>query len=100
MSDNYINGVFDSLKELREIKDGLMQLANSFSAVGNHDTSIKLGTWANDIENCTRTIQSAVSGELKRRSGGLSNAFKDEDFTDDDIKEIGDVFGSGGGLGG
>ncbi len=105
MSDEYVDGIFDGLKELRDIADEMMRLAHSFSAVGNQEVSINLGTMSNNIVNSTKNIQSAVTKELTRKTGGLSRHIPnesnlDEDITDEDVEDIKDMLGQGGGLGG
>jgi len=92
-SDKYIDNVFDGLKQIREIKDEMNDLAKSFSITGNHDVSQKLGMWCHRLDMNADQIQHAVAKEINRRSGNTS--FNDCINNDDEVKHVNDIIGMG-----
>ena len=93
MSNEYINNVFDGLKQIREIKDEMLNLSQSFSLTGNDVVSQRLINWCNSLEFSTDRIQKAISKEVNRRPGNV----KEPDFNVDppEIEYVNDIIGMG-----
>lgn len=97
MSDEYIDGVFDGLKSIRNVKEQILAMAGALEMTGNKTVADKMRIWYEDLTTHTDQIQRAVSKELSRRPGG--NLQKAIDDIEETPTQLGDIIGLGGGNG-
>lgn len=98
MSDEYVDGVFNGLKSIRNVKEEILSMAGALEMTGNQTVATKMRIWYEDLTTHTDQIQSAVSRELNRRPGGKLN-IDVQPFDDNAETKLGDIIGLGDGNG-